>query len=155
MLGLSSSQFDPKAVIYAVNVLLNANAVLVKASFLAALTYAIFHSSNSKVRKPHPVSNSSAPRGSDRVRRRGLRFPKFSGLIRAYQVVHRDIKRVVHHIIELRKWPRIHRGTGYLYKAGNANKNKTFPLGPFGLAIGAVTPRAGRADTMPTRSVPF
>jgi hypothetical protein len=66
-----------------------------------------------------------APRDCYRLRRSLLRFPELDGPTGANEIVHRDVKRVVHHAIELAKVPRIH-GTSDISSDRNATENKSF-----------------------------
>jgi hypothetical protein len=64
--------------------------------------------SDGKVRQTQPVSYTSPPCPRDRIRRRPLGVLVVDRLIAGLQIFHRDIKRVVHYVIKLTKWPGIH-----------------------------------------------
>jgi hypothetical protein len=82
-----------------------------------------FHGPNCQVGKPQPVPDPRAPRDLYRMCCHLLRFLDLHGLTGAHGIVHRDVKRVVHHAIELAKRPRIqgtsdifHRQEGELHR---------------------------------------
>jgi hypothetical protein len=87
----------------------------------------LFHSPNCQVGKPQPVPYARAPRDCYRLCRRLLRFPEIDGLTGANEIVHRDVKRVVHHAIELAKRPRIRGTSDIFHRTGTRLKtNRSF-----------------------------
>ncbi len=68
----------------------------------------LFHRPYRQIRKPQPVPHARAPSDCDRIGGQSLCFSEIDPLASAYEIIHGDVERIVHHVVEFAKRPRVH-----------------------------------------------